>query len=76
MEKPTKTKGGGKVNKRIKLKKGILQKKCDDRCVCYRTIVNEKFCTNNICIGCIHKTIADELITNNCKAKGVIRITL
>lgn len=40
------------MNKRIKLKKGILHKKCDKRCFNYRIIVEEMFVTNNCCINC------------------------
>lgn len=40
------------MNKRIKLKKGLLHKKCDSKCVNYRIIQNEKLITNNICKSC------------------------
>lgn len=53
------------MNKRIKLKKGILHKKCDEKCVNYRIIREEKLFTNNICESCKHKdcdTIQDLLL--------------
>lgn len=37
------------MNKRIKLKKGILHKRCDDNCYNYRMIVDAMFITNNSC---------------------------
>lgn len=40
------------MNKRIKLKKGILHKKCDESCINYFVIKENQLITNNICIGC------------------------
>lgn len=40
------------MNKRIKIKKGLLHKKCDNKCINYRIIQNEKLITNNICQSC------------------------
>lgn len=53
------------MNKRIKLKKGILHKKCDNKCSMYRVIEREKFTTNNGCIGCKHKAIAEKMCEEN-----------
>ncbi len=40
------------MNKRIKLKKCLLHKKCDNKCVNYRIIQGERLITNNICQSC------------------------
>ena len=40
------------MNKRIKIKKGLLHKKCDSKCINYRIIEGEKLITNNICQNC------------------------
>lgn len=53
------------MNKRIKLKKGILKKRCDDNCQMHSTIVREKFTTCNGCIGCIHRAIAEKMCEEN-----------
>lgn len=50
------------MNKRIKLKKGILHKRCDDNCYNYRMIVDAMFITNNSCSNC--KFCEDEKIQN------------
>lgn len=53
------------MNKRIKLKKGILHKKCDDKCGMHRVIKREKFITCNGCINCKHKYIAERICEEN-----------
>ncbi len=40
------------MNKRIKLKKGILHKKCDENCVKYQCIDLFGLVTNCICSAC------------------------
>lgn len=54
------------MNKRIKLKKGILHKKCDDKCVNYRIVVDKGLVTSNICVGCKHKAIIEKICKKNC----------
>lgn len=53
------------MNKRIKLKKGILHKRCDEKCINYQIIREKKLLTNNICESCKYKdcdTIQDLLL--------------
>ena len=50
------------MNKRIKFKKGLLQKKCDNKCNNYKNIVRHRFITNNSCIGCKFRDKAYELL--------------
>lgn len=53
------------MNKRIKLKKGILHKKCDIKCPMHRIIVREKFVTCNGCVGCKHISNAFKMCVEN-----------
>lgn len=53
------------MNKRIKLKKGILKKKCDENCINHRIIVMKELVTSNICIGCKHKDIIEKICEEN-----------
>lgn len=53
------------MNKRIKLKKGILKKKCDKNCINHRIIVMKELVTSNICIGCKHKDIIEKICEEN-----------
>lgn len=56
------------MNKRIKLKKGILQKKCSSKCHKYKDIYDFSLITNNCCTGCKFKdeeTIKEVLIENS-----------
>ena len=43
------------MNKRIKIKKGLLHKRCDDSCINYRIIKEKEMITNNICECCRYK---------------------
>lgn len=49
------------MNKRTKLKKGILKKKCNENCINYKIITSRKLVTSNICIGCKHKSIIEQI---------------
>lgn len=53
------------MNKRIKLKKGILHKKCDDKCVNHRIIVEKKLVTSNICVGCKYRQVIHNICRKN-----------
>ena len=51
------------MNKRQKLKNGILFKKCNSKhCWIFRVVVREKFTINNTCYGCRHKETMDGII--------------
>ncbi|MGN2371727.1 hypothetical protein ACTFJW_17075 [Clostridium cagae] len=59
------------MNKRIKFKKGILQKKCSSKCIEYKYIRDFVFITNNCCTGCkfrddetINKLLVENHIVN------------
>ncbi|MDB3560287.1 hypothetical protein C4233_06850 [Clostridioides difficile] len=43
------------MNKRIKMKKGLIHKKCDERCVNYDFVISNNLITCNVCIGCKYK---------------------
>lgn len=53
------------MNKRIKIKKSILKKKCSDSCQNYKLLVIEKLITSNLCIGCKHKHMAEKICKDN-----------
>lgn len=53
------------MNKRLKLKRGILHKKCDESCAIYRIIIKNKFITNNSCIGCRLREKTDFICDEN-----------
>lgn len=44
------------MNKRIKFKKGVLQKKCSFKCRVYKYIYYFGLTTNNCCLGCMFRT--------------------
>lgn len=50
------------MNKRIKLKKGILKKSCSKKCVFYKNIIRYELTTNNCCVGCKYKNITDKIV--------------
>lgn len=51
------------MNKRIKLKKGYIFKKCNAKhCAIFRLIIKEKLTFNMVCSGCIHKSTMDKII--------------
>lgn len=52
------------MNKRIKLKKGILHKKCDMKCPMHQFIVKRKAITCNGCVGCKFR---DDVAEKMCK---------
>lgn len=62
------------MNKRIKLKKGIFHKKCDENCVNYRIIVDKCLITSNVCIGCKHKSVIEKVCEENANKRRVIWI--
>lgn len=53
------------MNKRIKLKKELLVKSCDDNCANYRFIKSARLVTNNCCSGCKHREEAHKLCEEN-----------
>ncbi len=55
------------MNKRIKLKKGILHKKCDERCANYSFVIRNNLITCNVCIGCKYKENMDKVCEENYK---------
>lgn len=55
------------MNKRIKLKKGLIHKKCDERCVNYDFVINNNLITCNVCIGCKYKENMDKVCEENYK---------
>lgn len=55
------------MNKRIKLKKGILKKQCNNNCINYKIITDKKLVTSNICIGCKHKSFIERICDQNMK---------
>lgn len=65
------------MNKRIKLKKGILRKKCDNKCFLYKAIYDCSLITNLGCEGCkfsegeIIENLLEENKDNNSKYKRV-----
>ncbi|WP_302773553.1 hypothetical protein [Clostridium paraputrificum] len=58
------------MNKRMKLKHGILKKKCDSKCVNYNFILDQAYITNLSCVGC--KFIDGEVIKNILKENEVL----
>lgn len=58
------------MNKRLKLKKGILHKKCDESCPRYREIIHYRLITNNGCTGCKFHGEAHEKL---CKPNDLAR---
>lgn len=57
------------LNKRIKLKKRILHKKCDESCLNHILILDCMLSTNNCCSNCKFKYEADRLIRINEEVK-------
>ncbi|BDE80468.1 hypothetical protein SIL18_02330 [Clostridioides difficile] len=55
------------MNKRIKMKKGLIHKKCDERCVNYDFVISNNLITCNVCIGCKYKENMDEVCEENYK---------
>lgn len=60
------------MKKRIKLKKGILKKRCDKNCINYKIITDKKLITSNICIGCKHKKNIEKICKENYKKEIII----
>ncbi|HBF5134019.1 hypothetical protein QVA98_09000 [Clostridioides difficile] len=55
------------MNKRIKMKKGLIHKKCDERCVNYDFVISNNLITCNVCIGCRYKEKMDKVCEENYK---------
>ncbi|HGM3198305.1 TPA: hypothetical protein ACKOIF_003731 [Clostridioides difficile] len=55
------------MNKRIKLKKGLIHKKCDERCANYDFVISNSLITCNVCIGCKYKENMDKVCEENYK---------
>lgn len=58
---------GLNMNKRIKMKKGLIHKKCDERCVNYDFVISNNLITCNVCIGCKYKENMDKVCEENYK---------
>ncbi|ACH91356.1 TPA: hypothetical protein KR283_003781 [Clostridioides difficile] len=55
------------MNKRIKMKKRLIHKKCDERCVNYDFVISNNLITCNVCIGCKYKENMDKVCEENYK---------
>ncbi|MBY2476331.1 hypothetical protein KWV16_05520 [Clostridioides difficile] len=55
------------MNKRIKMKKGLIHKKCDERCVNYDFVISNNLITCNVCIGYKYKENMDKVCEENYK---------
>ena len=55
------------MNKRIKMKKRLIHKKCDERWVNYGFVISNNLITCNVCIGCKYKENMDKVCEENYK---------
>ena len=55
------------MNKRIKMKKRLNHKKCDEIWVNYGFVISNNLITCNVCIGCKYKENMDKVCEENYK---------
>lgn len=55
------------MNKRIKLKKGLIHEECNERCVNYDFVISNKLVTCNVCAGCKYKENMNKVCEENYK---------
>ncbi|HBF3269647.1 TPA: hypothetical protein KOB66_003552 [Clostridioides difficile] len=53
------------MNKRVKMKKGLIHEECNERCANYSFVIRNNLITCNVCIGCKHKENMDKVCKEN-----------
>ncbi len=59
------------MNKRTKIKKNIIQKRCDMGCPIHNVIKSKRLITCNACIDCKYRDIAEHICEENRKESGI-----